>query len=377
VRITVGAIMSSRLRALRAVMAVGVAGAAGMASAGTLAACSGGSSPSSATRTAAGQARVSGPANALQQQYQDVVKAVLPSVVEINTNDATGSGVVYDHEGDIVTNAHVVGNATTVQVQWSTTGTNDESASIPTLQAKVIGTFTPDDLAVVRVTSHAGSLHPATFGSSGGAETGQLVLAMGSPLGLSGTVTQGIISATGRTVTESSTAGGAPTTIVGALQISAAINGGNSGGALADLASQVIGIPTAAAQNPSSGSQATGIGFAIPSDTVTSIAGQLISTGKVSSSNRAALGISAHNAVPDGGQPTGVTVASVTSGGPADKAGIRKGDVIIAVNNDQIPNVAALTAELAPLKPGDKVTVQYSRNGTVATTTVTLGELKS
>jgi S1-C subfamily serine protease len=354
-------------------MSAAAIAAGGVASAGALAGCT--ADVSSRIAGTTGHATVPGPAAALQQQYQAVVKGVLPSVVEINTSNATGSGVVYDDKGDIVTNAHVVGNATTVQVDWSATGTTDNSVTTPTLQAKVIGTFDPDDLAVIRVTSDANSLHPATFGSSGGAQTGQIVLAMGSPLGLSGTVTQGIVSAVGRTVTESATATTAATTIVGALQISAAINGGNSGGALANLASQVIGIPTAAAQNPSSGSQAAGIGFAIPSDTVTSIADQLIATGRVSNSNRAALGISAKNAVSSSGQPAGVTVASVTPDGPAAKAGLQPGDVIIAVNNNQIPSTAALTAELAPLKPGDKVTVQYSRDSAVATTTVTLGEL--
>jgi len=367
-------------RVFLAAMAVATAGGAVMA--GVLTGCTSTSASGAATAadhgSASGQGSAAGSANALQAQYQGVVKTVLPSVVEINTSDATGSGVVYDDKGDIVTNAHVVGNATTVQVQSSKTGTNEEAASTTTLQAKVIGTFTPDDLAVVRVTSDAGALLPAKFGSSDGVETGEIVMAMGSPLGLSGTVTQGIISATGRTVTESGTASGATApTIVDALQTSAAINGGNSGGALVNLGGQVIGIPTAAAQNPSSGNQAAGIGFAIPSDTVTTIAGQLISTGKVSNSGRASLGITGKNAVSADGQPAGVTVASVTSGGPAANAGIRAGDVIVGVNDDQVPNVAALTAVLAPLKPGDKVTVHYSRSGAGTTATVTLGELKS
>jgi hypothetical protein len=133
--------------------------------------------------------------------------------------------------------------------------------------------------------------------------------------------------ATGRTVTESGAAGGATTTIADALQTSAAINGGNSGGALVNLSCQVIGIPTAAARDPEAGS-APGIGFAIPSDTVTSIAGQLISTGEVTQSGRAALGVAAHGAVTPDGQPAGVTIAAVTGGGPAAAAGLRAGDVI-------------------------------------------------
>lgn len=216
-----------------------------------------------------------GPALALQQQYEAVIKSVLPSVVQIDTGATTGSGVVYDGKGDLVTNAHVVGNAKAVKVLPAT--------GDGTLQAHVLGAFTPDDLAVIRVTSGAGSLHPAVFGHSSDVRAGQIVMAMGSPLGLTGSVTQGIISATGRKVTESGTSGGPATTIADALQTSAAINGGNSGGALADLNAEVIGIPAAAARDPQAG-PAPGIGFAIPSDTVTSIVDQLISTGKVTGS---------------------------------------------------------------------------------------------
>ena len=200
---------------------------------------------------------------------------------------------------------------------------------------------------------------------------------MGSPLGLTGTVTQGIISATGRTVTESSASGGTPTTIANALQTSAAINSGNSGGALVNLAGQVIGIPSAAAQNPGTGSQASGIGFAIPSDTVTNIAGQLIATGKVTSSDRAALGIQARDAVTESGQPGGVAITSVTPGGPAASAGLQAGDVIVEINGAQIPDLATLSAELANFKPGEKVTVKYLRGAAVGSTQVTLGTLTS
>jgi len=241
-----------------------------------VAACSGGGSPSgtapAATATHSPVALSSGPASALQQQFQDVITTVLPSVVQINTETGTGSGVVYDDNGDIVTNAHVVGDATAVQVFPATGG--------EILKAKVLGTFAADDLAVIRATSGTGSLPKATFGNSTDISAGEIVLAMGNPLGLTGSVTQGIISATGRTVSEASAAGGASVTIPDALQTSAAINGGNSGGALVNLAGQVIGIPTAAARDPEAGS-APGIGFAIPSNVAINIADQLISKGKV------------------------------------------------------------------------------------------------
>jgi len=310
----------------------------------------------------------SGPAAALQQQYEEVIKTVLPSVVQINTDAGTGSGVIYDTKGDIVTNAHVVGDATTLEVLPATGGA--------ALTAHALGVFAPDDLGVIRVTAGAGSLRPADFGSSAGVTAGQIVLAMGNPLGLTGSVTQGIISATGRTVQESSAAGGATTTIADALQTSAAINGGNSGGALVNLSGQVIGIPTAAARDPEAGS-APGIGFAIPSDTVTNIAGQLISTGKVTKSSRAALGITAHSAVTASGQPAGVVVVAVSPGGPADSAGLREGDVITEVDGQQTPTPGALTAVLAGLKPGQQVKVTYLRSDASHTATVTLGSLAS
>ena len=126
----------------------------------------------------------------------------------------------------------------------------------------------------------AGSLHPASFGRSAAVRVGEIVLAMGNPLGLTGTVTDGIVSATGRTVSEGQDSSAV---LISAIQTSAAINPGNSGGALVNLAGQVIGIPTLAAADPQIGGAAAGIGFAIPSDTVTSIAAQLIATGKVTS----------------------------------------------------------------------------------------------
>ena len=264
----------------------------------------------------------SGPADALQEQYEAVIKAVLPSVVQISTSDATGSGVVFDGRGDIVTNAHVVGSASTVQVMTDVGGA--------TLTAKVLGVYAPDDLAVIRVTSGAGSLRPASFGQSAGVTAGQIVLALGSPLGLTGSATQGIISATGRTLIEDNATGGGATkttTIADTLQTSAAINSGNSGGALVSLSGQVIGMPTATSVAAGDGNS-TGIGFAIPSDTVTSIARQLIAAGRVTRPGRATLGISARTAATSSGQREGVTVVTASAGGPADTAGLRPGDVI-------------------------------------------------
>jgi S1-C subfamily serine protease len=326
-------------------------------------------SPSSAAASSAVPSSAvpsSGAASSLEQQYEQVVGRVLPSVVQISTSEGSGSGVVYDARGDIVTNAHVVGTATALQVGLASGG--------KPLAASVVGVFAPDDLAVIRVQTGAGSLHPASFGRSSSVRAGEIVLAMGNPLGLTGTVTDGIVSATGRTVSEGQ---GSSAVLISAIQTSAAINPGNSGGALVNLAGQVIGIPTLAAADPQIGGAAAGIGFAIPSDTVTSIAAQLIATGKVTSSGRASLGISAQTVADASGQPAGIGVVAVTPGGAAAKAGIQSGDIITALAGQPTASLAALQSVLAARKPGDRVQAQLSRDGATSTVTVTLGSLSS
>ena len=161
-----------------------------------VAACSsaGGTGTGVAAASSSAAALPTGAASSLEQQYEQVVARVLPSVVQISTSEGSGSGVVYDTKGDIVTNAHVVGSATTVRVSPASGG--------KPLPADVVGVFAPDDLAVIKVASGGGSLHPASFGRSASVRVGEIVLAMGNPLGLTGTVTDGIVSATGRTVSE-------------------------------------------------------------------------------------------------------------------------------------------------------------------------------
>jgi putative serine protease PepD len=333
----------------------------------TVAAC--GSSGTSSSTSSSGS---SGAATGLQQQYEDAVTTVLPSVVQIFTSDATGSGVVYDSKGDIITNAHVVGAESTVEVVPATGGDS--------LTAKVLGTFPAGDLAVIRVESGASKLKVAAFGDSSDVKAGQIVLAMGNPLGLTGSVSQGIVSALGRTVNATSSASGSSSasTITDAIQTTAAINGGNSGGALVNLNDQVIGIPTAAARDPEAGA-APGIGFAIPSNTATSIAKQIIDTGKVTNSGRASLNITATTVATQQGEEAGVGIISATSGGAAARAGLQAGDVITDLGGQQTPNVATLNALLATLKPGQQVQVKYLRSGatTPSTATVTLGDLSS
>ena len=298
--------------------------------------------------------------------YASVVRQVLPSVVLIRTGNGLGSGVVLDRSGNIVTNAHVAGNATTFQVQVA--------GDTAPRSARLVGSYPPDDLAVIRADNPAG-LRPATFGDSDKVQAGDVVLAIGNPLGLSGSVTQGIISATDRAVTEPSTDGSPAATLPGAIQTSAPINPGNSGGALVSTSGQVVGIPTLAAGSPQGGGQAQGIGFAIPSNLARDIATQIIDTGHVTNSHRAALGAEVATVLGADGTTGGVGVVAVTSGGGAERAGLRPGDVIKSVAGTQIPDTTALTQALAAAKPGDTVTVAISRASQDQDVRVTLGEL--
>ncbi|MDR8414207.1 trypsin-like peptidase domain-containing protein [Nonomuraea sp. 3-1Str] len=304
----------------------------------------------------------------LETAYEQVIKEVLPSIVQITTKVGLGSGIVYDSAGHILTNAHVVGEATQMQVTLATGGAGRS--------ARLVRSFPAGDLAVIKVDDPRG-LRPARFGDSARLRVGQLVLAMGNPLGLSGSVTDGIVSALGRTVSEPQDPGSPGATIANAIQTSASINPGNSGGALVDLSGQVIGIPTLAATDPNlGGGAAPGIGFAIPSNTATDIAAQIVRDGKVTNTHRAALGIRGSTVVGDNGQTTGVGVVGVEPGSGAEKAGIRPGDVIVSVNGTETPTMSALSEILTTLKPGDQVKVGLIRaDGTRTTVTATLGEL--
>jgi S1-C subfamily serine protease len=286
-----------------------------------------------------------------------VVRAAQPEVVQIQTNIGLGSGVIFDSRGDIVTNNHVVTGAKSFQVTL---------ADGHQFSARLVGTYPPDDLAVVTVGSDHG-LKPASFADSSKLAVGDIVLAVGNPLGLQSSVTDGIVSALGRNVPESE-----GVVLANLIQTSAAINPGNSGGALIDLQAQVVGIPTLAAENPEAGSAAAGIGFAIPSNTVTDIAGQIVRYGHVVNSHRAALGVDAA----DSPSSKGAVVVKVHPGGAAAKAGIAAGDTIVKVGSTNITGVGDLTAALAGYKPGDKVQVTVKRaDGSMRTVTVTLGQL--
>src|SRR4051812_3621377 len=204
---------------------------------------------------------------ALQNAFVDVYRTVSPSVVQIETSDGLGSGIVFDGRGDIVTNAHVVGSEKTFRVTTSAGAT---------LKARLVGVFAEDDLAVIRV---GGAPPAAQFADSDALQVGALALAIGNPLGLQSSFTQGIVSALGRDESE-----GNGVTLRNAIQTSAAINPGNSGGALVDIRGRVIGIPTLGASSGSGGT-AAGIGFAIPSNDVRDYAGQIVKHGRVVNSH--------------------------------------------------------------------------------------------
>ena len=293
----------------------------------------------------------------LQSEYVKLVQDVGPSVVLIETSVGLGSGIIYDAQGDIVTNNHVVTGSTTFMVITST------GKQYP---ATLVGAYPPDDLAVIRI--QATGLHPATFANSSKVQVGDIVMAIGNPLGLQSSVTEGIVSAMRTAIPE-----GNGVTLPSAIQTTAAINPGNSGGALINLNEQVVGIPTLAATDPQlGGGAAPGIGFAISSNTVTLIANQLIKTGTVANSGRAALGAQVANT---GG--SGALVTTVKSGGPAALAGIKVGDTIKAIGGQSVTGAQAVADVLLTLKPGQQVPVNLVHSdGSTGVVTVTLTELQ-
>ena len=302
-----------------------------------------------------------GSAAGLEQALVAVVAKVRPQVVQISTGTSLGSGVIFDTNGDIVTNAHVVGSATTFTVVLA------DGQQVP---ATLVGTYAPVDLAVIRA-SGAHNLSPATFGDSNTLQVGDIVFAIGNPLGLASSVTERIVSYNGRAVSE-----GNGVTLASTIQTSAAINHGNSGGALADLDGDVIGIPTLAALDPQEGGAAAGIGFAIPSSTVKLIAPQLIATGHVTHSDRAALDIAAADAFDPAGHPIGVLVVRTTPGGAAANAGITAGEVITSLDGQKISSLTDLQSALTQINPGAKVTlIIIDQNGSTRTATATAGQL--
>ncbi|MEV7907801.1 S1C family serine protease [Streptomyces anulatus] len=310
---------------------------------------------------------------ALEADYRRGIARVLPSVVQIVTKAdrkelGEGSGIVYDTSGHIVTNAHVVAGATDFDVSLATGG--------PSRTARLVGTYKPGDLAVLEVRDRAG-LVPAAFGDSDQLAIGQIVLAMGNPLGLSGSVSDGIISGLGRSVPfQPENGASSGTTINGLIQTTAAINPGNSGGALVDLDGEVAGVLVANVVNAQTGSTLPGIGFAIPSNTVTDVTRQIIRNGRVTRTDRATLGITTQTVVSRRGRPAGVGVVRTAEGDGAARAALRPGSVIVSVDGVPTLTVQDLARVLGTFEPGDLARVRLRRpDGSTVTTTVRLGKI--
>jgi S1-C subfamily serine protease len=248
-------------------------------------------------------------------------------------------------------------------------------SDIADLEALFTGIDPPDDLAVIKITPPT-HMAVATIGDSSQLKVAEYVMAIGNPLGITQTVTSGIVSALGRNVPA-----GPGVDLIGAIQTDAAINPGNSGGALVDLQGQLIGVPTLTIINPTVNSPASGVGFAIPSNLVKFIVPQIIATGRVTHTGRASLGVSGVTvdaAVAEQFNLSvdhGVLIASETATGPAATAGLKVGDVIVQLDNTQVTSVQSLGDALLSKSPGDTVAVKIYRGNQQMTVNVTLGEL--
>ncbi len=287
----------------------------------------------------------------------EIYRRANPGVVEITASSeggfsfgegsrAQGSGFVLDGDGHIVTNAHVVENASSISVRFPDGSRHD---------ARLVGSDASTDIAVLKISAPADKLHPLELGSSKDLEIGDSVVAIGSPFGLEGSVTTGIISGLDREIT-------APNdfAIEGAIQTDAAINHGNSGGPLLDAHGRVIGV-TSQIESDSGGND--GVGFAIPSDTVRKVADELIASGKV---EHAFLGVRLAD-------DEGARAAAVVPNGPADDAGLRVGDRIVRAGGERVSSASDLRRIIDAHEPGDELDLRVVRNGRVRTVHVELG----
>jgi putative serine protease PepD len=339
----------TRRRALSTAAVLVAAAAIGVGGAATYA----GLAPEG-TRTVVRQETVSNgepAANTTGLSVSDIYQRTQKGVVEITvttsqsanpfggqqTQQAQGSGFVYDTNGRIITNQHVVEGATSISVRfWNG----------KTYKAEVVGSDPSTDLAVIKVDAPASVLTPLTLADSNAVAVGDNVVAIGSPFGLENTVTSGIVSALHRQMTSPNNF-----SIDDSIQTDAAINHGNSGGPLLDAEAQVIGV-NAQIESDSGGND--GVGFAIPSNTVESIVSELISTGKA---EHAYLGVSVETV------NASVRITEVRSGTPAADAGLQSGDTIVSVDGKRIVSGDGLTSAISAKKPGDTVSITYSRGG--------------
>jgi putative serine protease PepD len=297
----------------------------------------------------------------------ELYRRAAPGVVEIQTGGldegfnpfdeqgdvepaATGSGFVIDDDGHIVTNQHVVGNSETVTVRFA----NGDEA-----RARVVGTDPSTDVALLELEGDR-DVTPVELGSAESLEVGDAVAAIGSPFGLEGTLTAGIVSALDRDIR-------APNgfTIDGAIQTDAALNGGSSGGPLLDSAGRVVGISS---QIESRSGGNVGIGYAVPIDTVKRVVDELLERGEV---RHAYLGVALEDEPAEGG---GVSLGDVVNDGPADDAGLRAGDAIVAIGGDEVETPEDVRDAIESHDPGDEIRVRIRRDGETRTVTVELGQ---
>lgn len=329
--------------------------------------------------------------DALEALYQQIIPGVVTVQVTLSQGSTLGTGFVYDTQGHIVTNDHVVQGAQNNKVEVDFNSGNK-------VYGTVVGTDSDSDLAIIKVDVPTSQLHPLSIGNSSALKIGQTVVAIGNPFGENGTMTVGVVSGLGRTVSSLHAVPGSSGQTFTAgdfIQTDAAINAGNSGGPLLNLDGQVVGIVESDATNtftPTGGPVSSGVGFAVPADMLKRVAPLLISNGKV---DYPYLGISffpdlSLDVIQALGltQDTGAYVSDITSGGPADQAGIKAGtqatsiqglnaggDLIIAIDGRPVMQFDDLLAYLIENKsPGDKVVLTVLRGSQKQDITVTLGK---
>ena len=319
-----------------------------------------------------------------EQIINNVYQRTINGVVNLTDGNGTGSGFIIDREGHIVTNNHVVAQMEEIFITFA-----DQS----TARGRLLGTFPEGDIAVVQAERLPETAVPVELGDSGAISIGQIVIAIGSPLGLEQTVTSGIVSALNRSIEDISRQQQEESSLQGLIQTDAAINPGNSGGPLFDSRGRVMGMNTLIATRAQSSETAgnIGLGFAVPVNRIKRVARQLIETGEY---QRPRLGVSIFRIIPQIAEqlnlPTteGVIIGEVTEGGPADRAGLRgatqgvdingerypvDGDIIVAINCVPIRSTGDLRNVIeTQADPGDTVTVTYLREGREQQTEVTL-----
>lgn len=302
--------------------------------------------------------------------WVEIADEVQPSVVAIQSigeaGGSTGSGVIIDAEGHIITNQHVIAGSRQIQVTMS----NGRIIS-----AEVIGSDASTDLAVLRLDNVPSDIAPATLGRSDSLVVGEPVVAIGNPLGLSSTVTTGIISALDRPVITREDSN-SDAVVTNAIQIDAAINPGNSGGPLFNAQGEVIGINSSIASLSSADggpSGSIGLGFAIPIDLANRVASDLLEDGTV---DHAFIGVTTTSEVvsADGTSQVAARVVEVSTGSPAEDFGIQQGDAILSINGQRLASNTALTGYVRQYAPGETVLLEVSRGGEVSEIELVLGQ---